>query len=502
MIHSTKHHYEVYKHLWLAFLGIVCSMLGIFLSNRNTFASDTVTISNYDQLFVWAFSGLENTQTNLHRQYGGNDFRGLIFRRSFADVDATVTLGDESKTCSKQIRWLYYNSQRWNAFWPLDADTLTELQSLHSGYNNLEIQGGLFTDCDGDTQHVYGQIVHTYDGGQYIMNAWTDVDTANNVYTLQYDTSLTITGWLAQWYIVDSIGGIASVEGLAPTIDGEDTWTWDNDTWGGDDDSWSGDNNSGTWDDNQAPSPWHSNGWGGFGTPHIYTDQETGICGQRDCSDSYYDAQCGVCTDATGLALPSTKKPLSAIITDHTEFVKKISTIMSTMQSSIDYDMVGAYVFAKELGITTVSNIDQAQLLEPLLRKHLAKMISVYAIKVLNMQPDTTRACGFADMQEQDPEMQYYATLACQLGIMGLESDGKTPKQNFVPNDSVDRAQFGTVLSRVLYGEKNNTNTSCRYCTHLKALQKAAIMKKIDAPSEQELRGYVMLMMWRAYQQL
>ncbi|MBU0626851.1 S-layer homology domain-containing protein [Patescibacteria group bacterium] len=40
--------------------------------------------------------------------------------------------------------------------------------------------------------------------------------------------------------------------------------------------------------------------------------------------------------------------------------------------------------------------------------------------------------------------------LACQLGIMGINTDG-TPNTHFNPNDTVDRAQFGTTLSRVIW---------------------------------------------------
>jgi hypothetical protein len=37
---------------------------------------------------------------------------------------------------------------------------------------------------------------------------------------------------------------------------------------------------------------------------------------------------------------------------------------------------------------------------------------------------------------------------------MGLENDGLTPKKNFDPNQEVNRAQFGTILSRLLRTNK------------------------------------------------
>ncbi|HBB04145.1 TPA: hypothetical protein DCZ39_04610 [Patescibacteria group bacterium] len=42
--------------------------------------------------------------------------------------------------------------------------------------------------------------------------------------------------------------------------------------------------------------------------------------------------------------------------------------------------------------------------------------------------------------------MRFYIKLACQLGIMGINSS------LFNPNGIVTRAEFGTVLSRSLYG--------------------------------------------------
>jgi len=53
-------------------------------------------------------------------------------------------------------------------------------------------------------------------------------------------------------------------------------------------------------------------------------------------------------------------------------------------------------------------------------------------------------------MKNQSEEMKSYAQLACQLGLMG---QGIT---NFRPDDVVTRAEFGTVVSRMLRGNENN----------------------------------------------
>jgi hypothetical protein len=74
---------------------------------------------------------------------------------------------------------------------------------------------------------------------------------------------------------------------------------------------------------------------------------------------------------------------------------------------------------------------------------------------------------------------------------MGLLADGETVKNHFNPNDYVTRAEFGTVLSRLLYGKTYdvaNTLGINRYIKHLQALKDHGIMTKIDVPTMKELR--------------
>ena len=83
---------------------------------------------------------------------------------------------------------------------------------------------------------------------------------------------------------------------------------------------------------------------------------------------------------------------------------------------------------------------------------------------------------------------------------MGLEADGKTPLKRFNPNAFVTRAEFGTVLSRVLYGNTydNNNNTKWRE-QHLNNLKKNNIISVI-IPNLQEQRGWIITMLYRTVQ--
>ncbi|MDR0282402.1 MAG: hypothetical protein LBI53_03695 [Candidatus Peribacteria bacterium] len=78
-------------------------------------------------------------------------------------------------------------------------------------------------------------------------------------------------------------------------------------------------------------------------------------------------------------------------------------------------------------------------------------MIVNYVINILNKEPDLTKDCSAftTSIQGETLELQKYMTLACQYNIMGINPD-TTPLSDFLPNQIVSRAEFGTVLSRIL----------------------------------------------------
>lgn len=76
----------------------------------------------------------------------------------------------------------------------------------------------------------------------------------------------------------------------------------------------------------------------------------------------------------------------------------------------------------------------------------MAKMISNFAITLGGLTPDTNKTCTFDDIANQNAELKFYIKISCQLGLMGIDID------NFDPNGQVTRAQFGTILSRVIWG--------------------------------------------------
>ena len=155
------------------------------------------------------------------------------------------------------------------------------------------------------------------------------------------------------------------------------------------------------------------------------------------------------------------------------------------------------YLWAYQYGITTMSTIQQANIEGKLTRKDMAKMISSFALNVLNKEASTGDNCLFSDIDTLSREAQSYIIVSCKLGLMGYDSNGKTVKKIFNPLAEVDRAQFGTILSRLLRGNLNNQTGTAYYQKHLEALKVNGIMTKTSNPTMKELRWNVFLMLQR-----
>ena len=94
------------------------------------------------------------------------------------------------------------------------------------------------------------------------------------------------------------------------------------------------------------------------------------------------------------------------------------------------------------------------------------------------------------------PETKVYAQKACALWVMWIRME------NFLPNKLIDRAEFWTILSRLLWWDKYDvvdaTATKLYYTRHLDALNREWIMTQIDNPvSRYELRKWAWLMLMR-----
>jgi hypothetical protein len=99
-----------------------------------------------------------------------------------------------------------------------------------------------------------------------------------------------------------------------------------------------------------------------------------------------------------------------------------------------------------------------------LTRAQAAKMLSQFAVKLLHKTPDTNKSCIYPDINGYG-DLTEWMKYSCQLGIMGVNIE------YFNPQGEMTRAEFGTVLSRILRGNTYNSN-DVYYQQHLQQLQK------------------------------
>ncbi len=152
-----------------------------------------------------------------------------------------------------------------------------------------------------------------------------------------------------------------------------------------------------------------------------------------------------------------------------------------------------AYTWAYNNWITTMTSIDKANMNWEITRIALAKMISNYAINVLKKEPDTSKKCQFSDVSVKlNNDYDLWVTKTCQLWLMWQWIT------KFRPYDNVKRAEFGTILSRLLWWDKYNW-WNPYYIKHINQLNIRWIMTNIkNAEKWNEVRGNVMVMLKRS----
>ena len=164
-----------------------------------------------------------------------------------------------------------------------------------------------------------------------------------------------------------------------------------------------------------------------------------------------------------------------------------------SITSAYTQEQYQAYQWAYKYGITTQPTAEAANLDGNLTRQAFAKMIVNYLENAVGVNKNIFNSCSFPDEHKITNDLKSYAGKTCAYNIMW--SDGK----NFNPTHPVDRAQLGTVLSRVLWWDEYNTNGQWYYVHHLDALKQNWIMNKIDNPQSNAKRWDVLIMLKRTY---
>ena len=183
------------------------------------------------------------------------------------------------------------------------------------------------------------------------------------------------------------------------------------------------------------------------------------------------------------------------------EYGKVIEPLITTQNmKKYSKQVIDSYIWAFDNNITTINEFDKANPDGTITRWLLAKVVVNYIENVLwkEIPLDTSTQCNWEDdiKEWKSEEIKFYAEKACALWVMGI----KTKK--FEPNKIVSRAEFGTILSRILwwnkYDVKNPTRKNWYYTNHLKVLQENGIMNDIDNPLwRNELRKWIWVMLRR-----
>jgi len=155
-------------------------------------------------------NSLKDRFSNINFTSPWNNFGWGIFWLNTKSLswNTNIILWSKTKICSKLVRWLYYNNQRWKRVRPLDEESLDLLKNMNSSYNELQISWWLYTTCDSRFS-IFGMITYNWKWNKSYIIAWTKLDYQTNRYQSDFSNSFQyFDGKIPLWYIWDSYGWI------------------------------------------------------------------------------------------------------------------------------------------------------------------------------------------------------------------------------------------------------------------------------------------------------
>ena len=159
-----------------------------------------------------------------------------------------------------------------------------------------------------------------------------------------------------------------------------------------------------------------------------------------------------------------------------------------------------AQSFLRSYEMTMFDSVDKYAPTRNLSRQEAAKMFSNFAINVLCRKPDLNLKVNYSDVEDANPTLKPYITLAYQLGVMkgsGM-GDGK-----FRPFDQISKAEVNAVLIRMIlksYLDESKSENKTWYSEYNKVATELGIINR-GAWAEKISRNNTALMLFRAYKQ-
>ena len=157
-----------------------------------------------------------------------------------------------------------------------------------------------------------------------------------------------------------------------------------------------------------------------------------------------------------------------------------------------------ALSFLRSYEMTMFDNIDGFDPYRNLSREEAAKIFSNFAMHVLCRKPDMNLSVKYSDVENADPSLKPYITLAYQLGVMKGSGMGDG---EFRPFDAISKAEVNAVLIRMIlksYLDEKETELKTRYSEYNKVATDLGIINQ-GAGAEAVPRHDVALMLFRAY---
>lgn len=161
--------------------------------------------------------GLLEKFSNVHFVAPGNNFGGAFFwlpSKSLKDAEELSFSAGNNDTisCKSQLRGLYYNNQRWHRIWPLDNDSLSSLAKMNNTYDDLTIEGWLFTACEDKPYGIFGQVKYNLWGTETYLIWWTKVILDSNYFSVPFmDSFQYFDNKTPLWYVFDNVWWVGFV---------------------------------------------------------------------------------------------------------------------------------------------------------------------------------------------------------------------------------------------------------------------------------------------------
>ena len=157
-----------------------------------------------------------------------------------------------------------------------------------------------------------------------------------------------------------------------------------------------------------------------------------------------------------------------------------------------------ALSFLRTYEMTMFDSVDGFAPKRNLSREEAAKIFSNFAINVLCRKPDKNLSIHYSDVENADPTLKPYITLAYQLGVMKGSGMGDG---TFRPFDAITKAEVNAVLIRMIlksYLDESKTEGKKWYSEYNRVATELGILKQ-GAGAEAVSRNNVALMLFRAY---